>query len=181
MQPRIFNHQYHQSLVYKVMNACKPDHVYQTFEQTLDIIRRTHHLTRGVKQIVYLTGWQYDGHDSKYPAWFEVNPRLARPGEAPLDSLLWLVREAREKYNTVVSVHINMCDAYDNSPLWQDYVQAGCALQGMKRARLYVAASGMGNKPTTSARAENGILAWRSGVSTKSWTYCRLQKWNSAH
>jgi len=124
VEPSIFNHRYHEALVYKVMNACKPDRVYRTFEQTLDIIRLTHRLTRGVPQIVYLTGWQYDGHDSKYPAWFEVNPRLARAGEAPQDSLLWLMREAREKYNAVVSVHINMCDAYQNSPLWEEYVQA---------------------------------------------------------
>jgi hypothetical protein len=33
------------------------------------------------------------------------------------------MREAREKYNVIVSVHINLCDAYENSPLWDEYVE----------------------------------------------------------
>lgn len=116
-----FNHEYHRSLVYKIMNAKKPDVVLVTFEDSLDMIKRIHKMTGGLKQIVYLTGWQYDGHDSKYPAWHEVNHRLARPQDkSPRDSFLWLVQEAK-KYNAIVSVHVNMCDAYENSPLWKTY------------------------------------------------------------
>ena len=123
MGPCKYRHAYHQSLVYKIMNCEKPNRVLVTFEQTLDIIRRVHRFSRGLKQIVYLTGWQYEGHDSKYPAWFEVNAALKREcDERPLDSLLWLMREAR-KWNAVVSVHINMYDAYENSPLWDEYVR----------------------------------------------------------
>jgi hypothetical protein len=77
-----YNYPYHQMLVYKLMNATKPGNVHINFEQSLDIIRRTHEFTRGVPQIVYLTGWQYAGHDSKYPAWHEVNPRLKREQDA---------------------------------------------------------------------------------------------------
>ena len=36
-------------------------------------------------------------------------------------SLRWIMDEAL-KYNTTVSIHINMLDAYENSPLWQTYV-----------------------------------------------------------
>ena len=32
------------------------------------------------------------------------------------------MREAR-KYHTIVSLHINMTDAYDDSPLWDEYVK----------------------------------------------------------
>ena len=124
-----YHHEYHQCLVYKTFNASKPTSrhggkTWMTFQQTLDVIEQTDRLMRGVKQIVYLTGWQYEGHDSKWPAWFEVNPRLARPGEPPLESLRWLIREARERFNAIVSVHLNMCDAYNNSPLWQKYLDA---------------------------------------------------------
>ena len=34
----------------------------------------------------------------------------------------WLMSEAF-KYNTTVSVHINMFDAYDDSPLWDIYIK----------------------------------------------------------
>ncbi len=123
-----YHHEYHQCLVYKTFNASKPSSNHGgkdwlNFQQTLDVIERTAKLMRGVKQIVYLTGWQYGGHDSKWPAWFEGNARLARPNEQPLDSIRWLMREARERCNTVVSLHLNMCDAYVNSPLWQTYLQ----------------------------------------------------------
>ncbi|MDR2119439.1 MAG: endo-alpha-N-acetylgalactosaminidase family protein [Tannerella sp.] len=93
-----------------------------TFEQALDIIRRIDTLTLGVPKIIYLVGWQYNGHDDKYPAFFEVNRALKRTEDATAEeSLRWLMREAR-KYHTTVSLHINMTDAYDNSPLWTEYV-----------------------------------------------------------
>jgi len=37
------------------------------------------------------------------------------------ESLLWLMQESK-KYNAIVSVHVNMDDAYENSPLWEEYV-----------------------------------------------------------
>ncbi|MDR2119438.1 MAG: endo-alpha-N-acetylgalactosaminidase family protein, partial [Tannerella sp.] len=81
--------------------------VVATFEQALEIIRKTDRLTLGIPKIVYLVGWQYNGHDSKYPAWSEVNPLLKRPQDSTaLQSMKWLMDEAF-KYNTTVSVHIN--------------------------------------------------------------------------
>ena len=119
---RIPRHNYHQSLVYKAFLASKPGNVAMTLDQTLDVVKQLAELTGGIKQVVYLVGWQFDGHDSKYPAWSEVNHRLKRPGDADArDSLVWLMKEAR-KYNAFVSLHINMTDAYANSPLWQAYV-----------------------------------------------------------
>jgi hypothetical protein len=120
----MYRHRYHQSLVYKIFMADKQGpKVYVAFAEVLAFIREVHAFSRGVRQIVYLAGWQFDGHDSKYPAWTEVNARLKRNEDATaLDSLLWLMREAK-RYNAVVSIHINMDDAYDNSPLWKEYVE----------------------------------------------------------
>ena len=96
--------------------------LFLTFEEGLRVIKRVHHLTRGTPQIVLLTGWQYEGHDSKYPAWGEVNRHLKRPQDATaLDSLRWLIREARQ-YNCLATLHINMFDAYPDSPLFQEYM-----------------------------------------------------------
>jgi hypothetical protein len=58
-----------------------PKRVYLTFAQALEVIRKLDHLTCGVPKLVYLVGWQFDGHDSKYPAWNEVNRYLKRPVE----------------------------------------------------------------------------------------------------
>ena len=93
------------------------------FVQALEIIRKIDNLTLGIPKIIYLVGWQYNGHDSKYPAWGEVNPELKRPQDkTALESMKWLMSEAF-KYNTTVSVHINMFDAYDDSPLWDIYIK----------------------------------------------------------
>jgi hypothetical protein len=95
--------------------------VYLTFEQALDAIRKIDNLTLGIPKIIFLVGWQFNGHDSGYPSWSVVNEHLKRPQDATaLDSLRWLMVSARE-YHTTVTLHINMFDAYRDSPLWKVY------------------------------------------------------------
>ena len=58
-----------------------------------------------------------------YPDWSIVNPKLKREEDATaLESLRWLIREARA-YNTTISLHINMVDAFEESPLWDTYIK----------------------------------------------------------
>ncbi len=128
-------HRYHQTLTMKLfMSQAKFDgkhkrkdngesEVFLNCEQALKVILRMDNLTLGMPKIVYLVGWQYNGHDSKYPAWFEGNPLIKRPQDAnALESIKWLMKEA-EAYHTTVSLHINMFDAYEDSPLWDEYVK----------------------------------------------------------
>lgn len=119
-------HDYSQTLVMK-LHLCDRDaegkvaKVSLTFSDALDVIKRLDNITLGIPKIVYLTGWQFNGHDSKYPAWNEVNDRLKRQEDKDaLQSLRWLMVEAR-RYHTIVSLHINMIDAYEDSPLWEAY------------------------------------------------------------
>ena len=132
---------YHQTLVMKLFMGMEGDPVERlandptfrkghevmcTIEEALDVIRKTDNLTRGMPKIIYLVGWQKGGHDHGYPAWSEVNPRLKRAKDATaLDSLRWFIREARQ-FNTTVSLHINMVDAYQQSPHWEEYVAKDC-------------------------------------------------------
>jgi hypothetical protein len=52
-----------------------------------------------------------------------MNEALKRPEDkTALESWHWLYREAK-KYHTIISVHINMLDAYQNSPLWNTYLE----------------------------------------------------------
>lgn len=126
-------HDYTKCMMTKLMMAV-PDRkggtiVCRNCEDALKTIKETDALTLGVKKIVYLVGWQYNGHDDKYPAFFEVNKGIGRKEDATVrDSLLWLIEEAK-KYNTVVSVHINFADAYKDSPLFDDFVKAGALIR----------------------------------------------------
>ena len=96
--------------------------VYLKFADALEVLRKIDNITLGIPKIVYLVGWQYNGHDSKYPAMGEVNESLKRENDATaLESLKWLIKEAKT-YNTSISLHINMFDAYQDSPLWSEYL-----------------------------------------------------------
>ena len=65
--------EYTQSFVTKIFLKAKTrDTVTTTMDQVRDIIRRTYEVSGGIHQIIYLVGWQYDGHDSKYPSWDKV-------------------------------------------------------------------------------------------------------------
>lgn len=98
--------------------------VRMTCEKAFEAIKGMDEITLGIPKIVYLVGWQYNGHDSKYPAFFEGNREVARPCDKdPLDSVRWLMREAKQ-YHTAVSLHINLFDAYADSPLFDEYVRA---------------------------------------------------------
>ena len=129
-----YSYDYSKTMMMKLFLA-SPDvknggcHVNCTFEQAFALIRAVDALTLGVPKILYLVGWQYNGHDDKYPAFFEVNPALKRDcDETARDSLLWLIDAAKE-YHTVVSLHINFCDIYEDSPLWNTYVAANAVIR----------------------------------------------------
>ena len=123
-----WRHDYAHALVMKLF-LCRRDgagrvaRVHLTFQQALDVLEKVDALTPGIPKIAYLVGWQFQGHDSKYPSWDEVNASLKRPEDTTArESLRWLIREARA-HQTTVSLHLNMLDAYEDSPLWQEYVQ----------------------------------------------------------
>lgn len=122
-----YNYDYSRTLVMKVVISV-PDlkggtKIFNNFDQALEIVKQADALSLGIPKIIYLVGWQYNGHDDKYPEMFEVNKALRRQGDKDArESLLWLMEEAK-KYNTIVSLHINMTDAYDDSTLWDEYVK----------------------------------------------------------
>ena len=160
-------HKYDQNLVMKIFLAERTDggkgcKVYLTFEQALDVIERLDHITCGAPKIVYLVGWQYNGHDSKYPAWGEVNARLKRPQDpTALESLKWLMREARA-HHTTVSLHINALDAYEDSPLWQEYLEKDIIAKDKRGAPLKgIVWSGLQSYPLSYARE------WETGCAKR--------------
>ncbi len=129
-----FNYDYSKILWMKMFLA-KPDYENNTsdvlinFEQALEIIKSIDNITQGIEKIIYLVGWQGLGHDDLYPEMNVINPYLKRDCDATAkDSLLWLVENAK-KYNTVISYHGNVADAYKASPTHNEFVKAGAVLK----------------------------------------------------
>ena len=126
----MFNYEYSKMFIMKI-DMSFPDYksgesiVWQDFNSVLESIKIIDSITLSVPKIIYLVGWQYLGHDDKYPAFFEGNKLLKRDNdESAMQSLNWLIEEAK-KYNTIVSLHINFSDAYKDSPLWEEYLKNG--------------------------------------------------------
>lgn len=128
-----FSYDYTKTMMMKLKMA-DPDRkggstIYCNAEKALEIIKGVDKITLGIKKIIYLVGWQYLGHDDKYPAFFDVNEGIKRTNDSTAyDSLIWLMNEAKN-YNTVVSVHINFTDAYADSPLFDEYVKANALIR----------------------------------------------------
>lgn len=123
-----FNHRYNRKMMLKFYMA-EPDRetgtskVMMNYEQALENIRKINNITLGVEKIVYLVGWNALGHDDGYPTLSVFNEALKRPDDTMArESLVWLQEEAK-KYNTTVSVHVTINDAYTNSPDWNTYLK----------------------------------------------------------
>ena len=117
------------------MFLAKPDfennrsEVFITFEQAMEIIKIIDNITQGIEKIIYLVGWQGLGHDDTYPEMDVINHYLKRDCDATAkESLIWLVENAK-KYNTVISYHGNVADAYRASPTHEEFVKAGAVLR----------------------------------------------------
>lgn len=101
-----------------------------TFDQALEMVQAIDRMTPGYTKVIYLVGWQYNGHDDRYPEFFAVNEHLKSPEDTSArGSLLRLVNEAK-RYHTVISYHINLTDAYPESALWQAYLEQDLILLG---------------------------------------------------
>lgn len=128
------------------------------FEQAMELIRRMDALTPGLHKIVYLVGWQYTGHDSKYPAFFEGNDALKRPCDKDaLESIRWMMSEAKN-FNTTVSFHINLTDVYLDSPLYDEYVKENILCKDSE-GKPYLCS--WGNKICYPAEWEKGLVQKR--------------------
>jgi len=132
--------------------------VNMTFEQALEVIKGMDALSPGLRKIIYLVGWQYLGHDSKYPAFFAGNEALKRACDKDaLVSLRWLMQEAR-KYNTIVSLHINMFDCYIDSPVYEKYLEADVLAKDRFGELIH---GDWGYKVSYAAEWRAGLSQWR--------------------
>ena len=103
---------YRDCLIYKIFCDTPGDGNPTTFDEALNLVKEIYFLTDGLKQIVYLVGWQHHGHDTGYPDVFTVNARLGGYSE------LVKVMDSAKKYNAVISFHDNYDDAYEDSHAW---------------------------------------------------------------
>ena len=101
MQPeRPYMLEYDRAMMMKLFLA-RPDgkggsNVGLTFSEVLEVIKGMDVLSRGIPKIVYLVGWQYEGHDWKYPA---LNPSDVRKMRLPVTAICGFRRRRR---NTIL-------------------------------------------------------------------------------
>ena len=128
------NYDYSRTLWMKMFLA-RPDfehnssEVLITFRQALEIIKAIDNLTQGIKKIVYLVGWQGLGHDDCYPEMEQVNEYLKEPGDKSAREALWNLFEEAKRYNTVVSFHGNLADAYSATPCSPELIETDSVLK----------------------------------------------------
>lgn len=114
-----------QTLVYRIMLRCAlpEDRSNMDMQAVATYMRKVDCITRGIPKVVVLGGYQMDGHDHTYPAWLPADDDFTAPGRRKgYEALLWLMEEAK-KYNTYCTFHVNPFDAYEDSPVWDDYVE----------------------------------------------------------
>jgi len=106
------NPYYDNALVYKTLqaNIRKPR---ISVEQVSDFIRRACSLTDGMRQVCYMTGFQYIGHDSGWP-----DVSVVYDAVGTKEGIRQAIVEAR-KHNAELSFHLNYDVFSDTSPLFE--------------------------------------------------------------
>jgi hypothetical protein len=97
---------YDDTLVYKIQMAQREKPMVSVNECEA-IVRRIQHLTDGMKQVCYLTFFQYKGGENGFPEMFEVYPPLGTK-----DEVRALIAKAGQ-WNAIVSFHQNL-NVYEN-------------------------------------------------------------------
>jgi len=90
----------------KINNVENKDNPSTNLAQSRVIIDYIKNITDNIPQIIYLVGWQYDGHDTGYPAFDKLNPRMGTSEE------LYTLSRYCDSLGSVLSIHNNMDDAY---------------------------------------------------------------------
>ena len=118
-----WHNSYTNSFVSKIFMKRKgEDKPATNLDQCRQLIEAIHGISGGMHQIIYLVGWSHDGHDSKFPNWELVGDCCRSSlSQDPVLSLRAAIREAREKWNCDLSVHINTSDCHKDSPDWKLY------------------------------------------------------------
>ena len=90
----------------KINNVDNKDNPSTNLSQSRVIIDYFKNITDNIPQIIYLVGWQYDGHDTGYPAFDKLNWRMGTSEE------LYALSRYCDSLGSVLSIHNNMDDAY---------------------------------------------------------------------
>ncbi|GAA2247178.1 endo-alpha-N-acetylgalactosaminidase family protein [Herbiconiux moechotypicola] len=115
-------------LVYKITLDPGEYGTYQrTVEEVLDYMEEIDNYTRGVPKIAILVGFQEGGHDHQFPQWGPINSELTSTAHPEWDgpTALQYLMEQSKAFNTSSTVHVNLVDAYESSPVWDYYSENG--------------------------------------------------------
>ncbi len=124
-----------------------------SFPQIRHIIERIYHITGGMRQVVYLVGWQRNGHDTEYPFPYRhgFSPRL---GEEQWEESQRFAKEHR----AILSFHDNFDDVYCFDGLDPAWLATDC--RGRKK-KGWLWAGGMSYILSPKAYCLSGEMAHR--------------------
>lgn len=98
-------------MIYKLFVGSPTHGLQTTYRQMEDIVRTVYKCTGGVRQLVYIVGFQHGGHDDMYP---DVKKFNTAPGS--LEELTEIAKRLEKECNALISFHDNYDDAYMESP-----------------------------------------------------------------
>ena len=108
------------SIWYKIFlnERANKDNPCTTLKEAKEIITFFKNITDGIPQIIYLVGWQYDGHDTGYHAMDKLNARMGTKEE------LYSLSKYCDSIQSVLSAHINIDDAYKVNKYFSNKIMA---------------------------------------------------------
>lgn len=111
---------YQNTVLYKILMDIKgypglpPGKPVTDINQAAEFVRQIQTLTDGYRQVVYLTGAQHEGQDSKYPDVFTMNKDVGT-----YEDLVKFMRSG-ESWGATISFHSSMNEVYRDSPMWNE-------------------------------------------------------------
>lgn len=109
---------YRGHMVYKVFVGSPADGLRTSYAQAAEILRQVHARTGGAQQILYIVGFQNEGHDDRYPDVF--TPNTVPGSETALHALI----DEALALGSIVSFHDNYDDAYMESATFDEDIIA---------------------------------------------------------
>ncbi|MHA1452575.1 MAG: endo-alpha-N-acetylgalactosaminidase family protein [Promethearchaeota archaeon] len=120
--PQNFQNLHKERMWFKIFCSNPKAGTATTFDQVREIIKVFYNVTDGFPQTVFIVGWQMNpktgvkGHDIDYPRLKHLNTDLGSKED------FWKLFEDMKQYNTIMSCHINIDDAYPSSTGWDESI-----------------------------------------------------------
>jgi len=120
--PHNFQNLHKERMWFKIFCSNPRVGIATSLSQVREIIKAFYNVTDGFPLTAFIVGWQMNpktgikGHDTDYPRLKHLNDDLGTKED------FWKLFEDMKEYNTIMSVHMNIDDAYPSSTGWDESI-----------------------------------------------------------